>query len=102
MKLSSSRSRHIGVVVLEKRAQDVRQLDDQLAGLLGAKADERSNGVEGVEEKVRVDLALQSVETRFEQQAFLLFEASFGADGVPDLERDADHHRRAGPGGQPD
>ena len=51
---------------------------------------------------MRVDLALEGVEARFEQEALLLFERLLDADGVPDLERDADDHGGAGPDGNAD
>ena len=44
-----------------------------------------------------VDLALKGVEARFKQEALLLFELDFDAQGVPDLERDADVDGRAEP-----
>ncbi len=89
-----------GVAVAEEDAEDVRELDDHLAGEVGLGADERGDGVEGVEEEVRVDLALQGVEAGFEQEAGLLFELVLDADGVPDFERDADDDRRAGADGE--
>ncbi len=77
-----------------------RELDDHLAGEVGLGADERGDGVEGVEEEVRVDLALQGVEAGFEQEAGLLFELVLDADGVPDFERDADDDGGAGADGE--
>jgi hypothetical protein len=73
------------VVVLEERAEDVGELHDQLASLLGAETDQRGDRVKGVEEEVRVDLALEGVEAGFQQKALLLFEGSLGADRVPYL-----------------
>ena len=37
-----------------------------------------------------IDLALQGVEAGFEEQVLLFFELHLDAEGVPDLERDAD------------
>ena len=65
---------NVGVVVLEQGAEDVGELDDHLARQLGLAAHQRGHGVERVEEKVGIDLALQGVEAGFEQQALLLFE----------------------------
>ena len=55
------------------------------------------DGIEGVEEEVGIDLALQGVEAGLKQEALLLFELELDAQGVPDLERDADDHGRAEP-----
>ncbi len=94
MKLSSSLKRHVGVVIFEQRAENVGQLDGHFASEFGFDADQRSDGVEGVEEKVRVDLALQGVEARFEQEALLFFELQLHAQGVPDFDGDADDDGR--------
>ena len=91
-----------GVVLAEHFAENVGELDDELASLLGAEADERGDGAEGVEEEMRVDLALESIEAGFEQEALLFFEGALDADGVPDFERDADDHGGAGPDGEAD
>ena len=64
---------------------------------LGLDADQRCDGVERVEEEVGIDLALQGVEPRFEQQMFLLFELHLDAEGVPDFQSDADDDGRAEP-----
>ena len=49
---------NVGVVVLEQRAQDVGELDGHLAREFRFDADQRCDGVESVEEEVRIDLAL--------------------------------------------
>ena len=97
MKLSSSAQRDVGVVILEQCAQDVGELHGHFAGQFGLDADQRRDGVERVEEKVRIDLALQGVEARFEQQMLLFFELHLDAQSVPDLDRDADDDGRAEP-----
>ena len=63
-----------GLAVFEQDAQDVGELDDHAAGEFGLGADEGGDGVEGVEEEVGVDLALEGVETGFEEESSLLFE----------------------------
>ena len=88
-----------GIVFLEHFAQNVGELDDELASLLGAEANQRGDGVEGVEEEVRIDLALQGIEASFKEEALLLFKRLLDADGVPDFEWDADDHGGAGPDG---
>ena len=87
----------VGVVILEQRAQDVGQFHGHLARQFGPAADQRSDGVEGVEEEVRIDLALEGVEAGFEQEMFLFLELDFEAEGVPHLEGDADDHGSAEP-----
>jgi hypothetical protein len=74
-----------GVAVAEEDSEDVAELDDHLAGEVGLGANERGDRVEGVEEKVRIDLALESIEAGFEEEAGLLFELVLDADCVPDL-----------------
>ena len=80
----------VGVVILEQRAQDVGELHGHFAGEFGLDADQGRDGVEGVEEEVGIDLTLQGVEAGFEQEMLLLFELHFDAEGIPDLESDAD------------
>jgi hypothetical protein len=62
-----------GVSIAEEDAEDVGEFDDHLAGEIGLGADERGDGVEGVEEEVGVDLALKSVEASFKEEPGLLF-----------------------------
>ncbi len=90
------------VVVAQAIAQYIGEFHDELARLLGAEADQRGDGVEGIEEEVRIDLALECVEAGFEEQTLLLFEGLLDADGVPDLEGNADDHGGAGPDGEAD
>ncbi len=79
-----------GVAVLKQNAKDVRQLADHLAGEIWFEADERGDGVKGVEEEVGIDLSLQSVEPGFKKKPSLLFKLAFDPDGVPDFEWNAD------------
>jgi hypothetical protein len=81
--------RNVGVVILEQRAQNVGQLHRHLARHLRLHAHQRGNGVERVEQKVRIDLALQRVEPGLEQQPLLLFKLHLDAQRIPHLERDA-------------
>src|SRR5579863_9489746 len=46
---------------------------------------------------MRIDLALQGVETRLEYEALLFFKRELDAERIPYLERDADHDGRADP-----
>ena len=88
------------LAVLQQHAQDVGQLDDHLARQFRLRTHERGDGVERVEEEVRIDLALQRVQARLHQQAALLFQLALDADRVPDLQRNADDDRRAGADGE--
>ncbi len=64
-----------GIPLVEVVAQVVRQVGDKLARLLGPNADQRRDGVEGVEQEVRVDLALQRGELRLAGHLFQLLDA---------------------------
>ena len=72
-------------MLVEHLAENVGELHDQFARLFRAEADERSDGIEGVKEEVRIDLALESIEAGLEQETFLLFERLLDADGIPDF-----------------
>ncbi len=86
-----------GIVIPEHGAEQVGQLDNHQARFIGALTDERGDGVERVEEKMRIDLALQGIEAGFEDEAFLFLELDLDTECVPDLERDADDHRGTEP-----
>ena len=87
--------RHIRIVILEQRAQDVAQLHNHLPRHLRPEADQRSDGIERVEQKVGIDLPLQGVEARFQHQPLLFLQLDLDAAGIPDFERDGHHHRGA-------
>ena len=71
--------------------------DGHLAGQFGFDADEGCDGIESVEEEVRIDLALQRVEPCFEEEMLLLFEFHLDAESVPDLDGNADDDGSANP-----
>jgi hypothetical protein len=87
----------VGVVVFKEGAEDVGELDGHFARELRFEADKRRDGIEGVEEEVRIDLALEGVQTCFEEEMLLLFELHLDAESVPDLEGDADDDGGAEP-----
>ncbi len=64
-----------GVPLVEVVAQVVRQIGNELARLLGPDADQRRDGVEGIEQEVRVDLALQGGELRLAGHLLELLDA---------------------------
>ena len=86
---------------LSRDAQNIRQAHDHLSGHLRAEAHQRGDRVQRVEEKMRIDLALQRVESRLQQQPLLFLELVLDADRVPYLQLNANHHRRAGVDRQP-
>ncbi len=77
--------RDVGVVILEERAQDVGKFYGHFAGELWPDADQRGDGVERIEEEVRIDLALEGIEPGLKQKTFLLFELHFHAKGCSTL-----------------
>ena len=83
-------------MLAQESAQDVRQLYHQFSGLIRLKAHQRRNGVQGVKEKMRIDLALQGIETGLQQQPLLLLQLDFDAGGIPDLDRDRYRGNRSG------
>ena len=93
--------RNIGVVILEQRAQNIGQFHRHFARQLRLHAHQRGNGVERIEKKMRIDLALQRIEPSFKQQPLLFFELHLDAQGIPHLDGNADHDRRAETGPVP-
>ena len=84
-------------MILEESAEDVGELHGHFARHFWLDADQRCDGVERVEEEMRIDLALQGIESCFEEEVFLLFEFHLDAESVPDFESDADDDRSAEP-----
>ena len=81
-------------------AHDAGEADHHGAGAFRADSDERCDGIQCVEEKMRVDLAGQRFEARREQHAGLLLQAYFIAGAVPDLDGDGDAKISRGHGGE--
>ena len=84
------------IMLAQQAAQDLGKLQDQFARAVGIKAHQRRNRVQRVEQKMRIDLALQRVKTRFQKQALLLFQLHLNACEVPDLDWDRDGCHRGG------
>ena len=61
-----------GIALPQQSPQNVRKLDDHLARLVRIEAHQRGNGVQGVEQEVRIDLALQRLHAGLQQQTLLL------------------------------
>src|SRR6185369_14113064 len=86
---------HEFIMLAQQTAQDFRKLYYQLARAVGIKAHERGNGIQGIEEKVRIDLALQGIKTGLQQKALLYLQLHLNAGKVPDFDwnRDGCYHR---------
>ena len=56
---------------LEIVAKEGRQIEDQVAGSLGVAANHCRQGVEGIEQEVRIDLGMQQLDFRLRQQLAL-------------------------------
>src|SRR5215469_219967 len=69
---------------------------DHLAGLLGIDANQRSNGVQSVEQKVRIDLAAERRQTRLIEPLLLLFHFLFIAIAVPHLDGESGGEQSGG------
>ena len=56
-----------GLRLAQKAAQNVGQLHDEQPGSIGFHPHQRGNGIQCVEKKMRIDLALQCLHTRLQQ-----------------------------------
>src|SRR5207245_221401 len=59
---------HEGLLLIQQASQDTREFQDHGAGCVGIDAHKRRNRIQRVEQKVRIDLALQRFHTRLQQQ----------------------------------
>jgi hypothetical protein len=76
-----------GFVFAEETAKNVAELQNDAAGGVGVHADQSRDGVEGVEEEVRIDLAGEGVHAGAKEQLLMALEIHFDARVVPDFER---------------
>ncbi len=72
---------------LEPPPQDVGEFHQHLACGAWVQPDQRRDGIERVEEKMRVDLADQAVHAGLDEAPFLLFQFPLNAGVVPDAQR---------------
>ena len=86
---------HKLIMLAQQPPQDFGELKNQLPRQIGIKTHQRRDGVQRVEKKMRIDLALQGVEPGLEQQFFLLFQLHLDARVVPNFNWNGDgsHHR---------
>src|SRR5215472_13896898 len=85
-----------GISTAQQAAEDGRQLDDQLTRRVRIKTHQRGNRIQGIKQKVRIDLVLQRFHARVQQQALLLFQLDLDAHAVPDLQLRPNHHDGGG------
>src|SRR5437879_2706733 len=60
---------HKCIVLPKQRAQDVRQFDDEVTRLLGADSHEGGDRIERIEQEVRIDLTLKSIQAGLQQES---------------------------------
>ena len=86
--------RHKRFVLAEQTAENVAELEHHAASVIGIEADERGDGVQRIEKKVRIDLAGERVHARFEQELLVALEVHLDARVVPDFQRSGHGHER--------
>src|ERR1700674_1035816 len=75
---------------VEQPPQDRCQLEDHVPRHVGVKAHQRRYRVESIEEEVRIDLVLQRLHARVQQQPLLFLQLDLDAHAVENLQLDAD------------
>src|SRR5207253_4093569 len=85
-----------GLRLAQKAAQNVGQLHDEQPGSIGFHPHQRRNGIQRVEKKMRIDLALQRLHARLQQQTLMLFQLQLHPRRVPDFQRDSHRRYRSG------
>src|SRR5688572_29467881 len=91
---SSSAQRHKLLVTAQQATEQRRELDDQRAGGVGLRADQRGDRRQRVEQEVRVNLTLERLDLRRQEQLLLLLQPMLDAGAVPDLDRGGHADRR--------
>jgi hypothetical protein len=74
-----------GIAAVEQAAQNIGQLEDQLAGRIRIEADQRRDRVQGIKKEVGIDLILQGLHAGVQQEALLLLQLDLNAHAVPDF-----------------
>src|SRR5260370_7682499 len=78
------------LMLAQQPTQDLGELQNQLTRTVGIKTHQRRNGIQRIKKKVRIDLALQRVQARFQQKPLLLFQLHLDARVVPNLDGNRD------------
>ena len=81
------------LTVLQQHAQNIRQLHNHLPRQLRLRAHQRSDRVQRVEQKVWIDLSLQRIQPRLQQQPSLLLQLALHANRIPYLQWNPHHNR---------
>ena len=77
---------------MQQAAKNGSELQDHLPRRIGIEAHQRRNGIQSIEQEVRIDLILQCRHPSLQQQPFLLFQFYLDADAVEDFQFRAHHH----------
>src|ERR1035438_226053 len=88
--LLAKRNKRIGTV--QQPPKNGRKLQNHLSRRIGIEAHQRRNGIQRIEEKVRIDLILQSRHARLQEQPFLFLQFELNADAVKNLQL-CPHHQ---------
>ena len=86
--------RRKGLARIQEAAQNRSQFEDHLARLVRIEAHQRRNRIQRVEQKMRIDLVLQCLHARVEQQPFLFFQLDLYTNAVENLQLDTDRNHR--------
>ncbi len=78
---------HKVLMAAHQSPQQSRELDDECAGCVWLRPNERGDRGERVEEEMRVDLALERFNLRRQKELLLLLQPVFDARIVPDPDR---------------
>ena len=76
-----------GFVFVKKAAENIAKFKDNAAGGVWIHADQRGNGVEGVEKKVGINLAGQGVHAGAQKELLVALEVHLNTGVVPNFER---------------
>src|ERR1700674_342795 len=77
---------------VQQTAKNGSEFQDHLPRRIGIEAHQRRNGIQRIEQEVRVDLILQRRHARLQQQPFLFFQLYLDANAVEDFQFRAHPH----------
>ena len=83
-----------GFMLAQKPAKDIAKLQDHDARLVRVVANQRSDRIERVKEKMRIDLTAEGIHARLEQQLLMLLEVHLDPRVIPDFNRHGHRHDR--------
>src|SRR5712664_3135165 len=82
--------RHEGLMLAEEPSQNIAEFEHHAARGIRINADKRRNGVERIEQKVRIDLAGERVHSGLQQELLVPLEVHLDARVVPYFQRGSD------------